>query len=268
VRVSPTGGQIALATPNGVWIYDFARTTFRRLTTDRAPEYSPLWTRDGQRIVFTSRRAGYPELWVRAADGSGGEARLLARPSAVVDLRANGWSADGAQLLFTEVSGTTSAIGQISIANPLELKVLIPGDSPSALSPDGLWMAYESNVSGRREVSVARYPELEQRQPISTDGGRLPVWSHDGRELFFTSADGTQILAAAVRAGTTLVAGRPQVLFEAAMRASVRGTRPYDLGRNGRFVIIRNAGTGTGTASDMIFVANWFEELKRLVPVN
>ena len=89
----------------------------------------------------------------------------------------------------------------------------------AAVSPDGRWMAYESNVSGRYEIYVERYPELGNRQQISTGGGRLPLWSRDGRELFFSSLDSRQMFAVAVQSGTTLVAGRPQVLFEFAMLA-------------------------------------------------
>ena len=109
VRVSPDGTRLALATQDDVWIYDFARATRSRLTTDPAQDRSPLWTPDGQRIIFTSRRAGYPELFWRPADGTGSDERLLARAKDLIDLRADGWSADGKQFLFTEVSPTAVA---------------------------------------------------------------------------------------------------------------------------------------------------------------
>jgi hypothetical protein len=129
-------------------------------------------------------------------------------------------------------------------------------------------MAYRSNVSGQNEIYVERYPELGNRQQISTGGGHVPVWSHNGRELFFASLDGRQMLAVPVQSGSTLVAGRPQVLFETAMVVSVSG-RPYDVAPDGRFLIIIRGGqneAGGGTASNLIVVQNWFEELKRLVP--
>ena len=224
VRVSPDGARLALATQDDVWIYDFARATLSRLTTDPAPDRSPLWTPDGQRIIFTSTRAGYPELFWRPADGTGSDERLLARAKDLIDLRANGWSADGRQLLFTEVPPSIQcAIGQIAIERPSDAKVLVKSEfcnDFAAVSPDGRWMAYDSNVSGRYEIYVERYPELGNRQQISTGGGRLPLWSRDGRELFFSSLDGRQMLAVPVQSGTTLVAGRPQVLFEFAMLAA------------------------------------------------
>ena len=272
VRVSPNGARLALATQLDVWTYDVVRATLSRLTTDPAPDRSPLWTPDGQRVVFTSSRAGYPELFWRPADGTGSDERLLARAKDLVDLRANGWSADGKQLLFTEVSaGVQVAIGQMAVERPSDVKMLEKSDfsnDNATVSPDGRWMAYHSNVSGRYEIYVERYPELGMRQQISTDGGRLPIWSRDGRELFFSSPNGRQMLVVPVQPGTTLVAGRPQVLFEFAMLANSGGNRPYDIAPDGRFLIIRSgqAEAGGGTASNMILVQNWTEELKRLVP--
>jgi serine/threonine-protein kinase len=270
VRVSPGGAQIAVADQNDVWIYDFARTTFTPLTTDRARDYSPLWAADGRRIVFTSTRGGHPELWERAADGTGTEQRFFARAAGLVDLRANEWSADGSQLLFTEVAGTSNTIAQIPVGTRSDPKVLVNEDSPSALSPDGRWVAYESAVSGQRQVFVDRYPELGQRQQISTDGGARPLWSRDGGELFFTSVDGGQMLAAAVPAGTALPPSMPRMLFEPAMLAPIRGNRPYDIAPDGRFVVIRSGqAEASGAApSQIVLIQNWFEELKRLVPVN
>ena len=143
-------------------------------------------------------------------------------------------------------------------------------DDYAAVSPDGRWMAYESNVSRRVEIYVERYPELGNRQQISTGGGAYPLWSRNGRELIFTTPDQRQILSVPVQSGSALVAGRPQVLFEFAMTPPVGGTRPYDMAPDGRFFIIRSgqAEAGGGTPSNMILVLNWFEELKRLVPKN
>jgi eukaryotic-like serine/threonine-protein kinase len=272
VRVSPDGARLALATQNDVWIYDLSRATLSRLTTDPAPDTRPLWTPDGQRIIFTSRRAGYLELFWRLADGTGSDERLLARARDLIDLQAAGWSADGRRLLFTEVQPSHEcAIGQLAIERPSDANVLMKGAFCNwypAVSPEGRWMAYDSNVSGREEIYIERYPELGNRQQISTDGGRVPVWSRDGRELFFSSLDGRLMFAVPVQSGTTLVAGRPQVLFELAMVASL-SFRPYDIAPDGRFLIIRSgqAEAGGGTASNLIVVQNWSEELKRLVPV-
>ncbi len=270
VRVSPDGARIALGTDTDVWIYDVARTTLTRLTSDQAR--SPLWTPDGQRVVFTSRRAGYSELFRRAADGSGQDERLFARAKDLVDLRANGWSANGTHLLYTEVPGSIqNEIGHMAVERPSDASVLVKNAGSNdfaTVSPAGAWMAYHSNLSGRSEIYVERYPELGNRQLISTGGGRLPMWSRDGRELFFSSVDGRQILAVAMP-GTPLAAGRPHVLFEFALLAQAAGNRPYDIAPDGRFFMIPGdpPESGGGASQDLVVVQNWFEELKRLVPM-
>jgi serine/threonine-protein kinase len=161
----------------------------------------------------------------------------------------------------------------MALERPSDVKVLLKSEFSNdyaAVSPNGHWMAYQSNVSGRVEIYVERYPALGNRQQLSTGGGRLPLWSRNGRELFYGSLDGRQMFAVAVESGTTLVAGRPQGLFEFAMLRQGGGNRPYDLSPDGRFVIIRSgeAEDAAGPAPSMILVLNWFEELKRLVPVN
>jgi serine/threonine-protein kinase len=272
VRVSPDGARLALATPADVWIYDAARATRSRLTTNPAQNRSPLWTPDAQRIIFTSTRAGHPELFWRPADGTGGDERLFARSKEFLDVLASGWSPDGKQLLFSEVSPSgQSAISQMAIERPTQDAVLLNKEfsaSFPAVSPDGHWLAYMSNVSGRAEIYVERYPQLGSRQLISTDGGHRPLWSRDGRELYFHSLDGRHMLAVPMQPGSTLKAGRPQVLFEAAMTIQGVGVRPYDVAPDGRFFIIRGVQTEgeSGTPSNIIVVLNWLEELKRLVP--
>ena len=173
------GARLALSTEDDVWIYDFARGNRSRLTNPPgAGHLQPFWTPDGQRIIFTSRRAGYPELFWRPADGTGSDERLLTRGKEPLDLFATGWSADGKQLLFSEVSpgmspGIQCAIGQTPIARPADATVLLKNDScnvAATVSPSGKWIAYASIVSGRPDIYVERYPELGNRQPISTTG--------------------------------------------------------------------------------------------------
>ncbi len=126
VRVSADGAWLALTKEADVWTYNLARATLSRLTTDAGADGSALWTPDGQRIVFSSSRAGYPEIFWRAADGTGGEERLLTRAKDSLDLRASGWSADGKQLLFTEVpSNIQNAIGQLAIERPSDVRMLL-----------------------------------------------------------------------------------------------------------------------------------------------
>ena len=218
VRVSPDGTRLALATRDDVWIYDLGRATLSRLTTNPGPDRSPIWTPDARRVIFTSLRAGYPELFSRAADGSGSDERLLTRARDVVDLRGSSWSPDGSRLLFVEVTemppSRQSAVWQTALDRPSDATVLLRSafsNDQASVSPDGRWIAFTSNVSGRNEIYVERYPQLGNRQLISTDGGRFPLWSRDGGELLF-SQDGRQMLAVPVQSGETLGAGTPQAL--------------------------------------------------------
>jgi Tol biopolymer transport system component len=259
-------------------MYDLARATRSQLTTHTALDRTPLWTPDGQRIIFASNRAGTLELFSRQADGTGSDERLLpGTKGPLTNLFPTGWSADGKQLLFTQMSRGTSAvqcaIGQMPIERPSDAKVVMKNEfcnTHAAVSPDGRLIAYRSRVSDRDEIYVERYPQLGDRKQISTGGGYLPVWSRDSRELFFHSPESQQMLAVRVPSGSTLVPGRAQELFKVAVWPVLGGNRPYDVARDGRFFIIQSAQTetGGGTASSLILVQHWFDELKRLVPVN
>jgi Tol biopolymer transport system component len=272
VSVSPDGTRLALTIRDDVSIYDVARAALSRLTTHPAPETNPLWTPDGQRIIFTSRRAGYPELFRRPADGTGSDERLSGPAKGLLDLFATGWSKDGSQLLFSEVPPSIQfqcVIGQIAIEPPSEAKLLVKDEYCNVggtVSPDGRWMAYGRGVSGQGEIWIARYPELGSRQPISTGGGLVPVWSRDGQELFFISPDSRRMFSVPVQSGTPF--GRPQALFELSGMSRIIGGRPFDVAPDGRFVIIRSAQAeaGVDTEPQIVLVQNWFTELKQRVP--
>ena len=275
VRVSPDGLRLALANADDILTYDITSARVSRVTTDASGGRSPLWTPDGTRIIYTSLRAGYPQLFSRPADGSGTDEPILARSRNLLSLRATGWSADGTRLLFTEVEADIrSAIGQIAIDRPSEVQVLLKDafyNDSGVVSPNGRWMAYQSNVSGpQSEIYIARYPELGDRRTISTGGGTRPFWSRNGTELYFGSLDNEQMLAVAITVSPSLVIGTPRVLFDFPMLPIRGGPRPYDIMPDGRFVIIQRDPsdvTRTGS-SNMILVQNWFEQLKRLVPAN
>jgi serine/threonine-protein kinase len=274
VRVSPDGTRLALAAQNDVWTYEIARGTLSRLTTHPAQEYGPMWTPDGQRIAFTSWREGYPEIFWRSADGTGSDERLLTRGKDLIDVYAYGWSPDGMQLIFSEVR-PSRGLQCANLQAPTiqgEPTVLVKNDfcnGAAVVSPDGRWIAYHSNLSGRSEIYVERYPQLGSRQQISTGGGELPLWSRDGRTLYFRTLDNQRVLSVAVQAGATFTAGGAEILFELAMQDPQGGSRPYDVAPNGSFFVIRNAETeGRTEAPSVVLVQNWTEELKRRLPTN
>ena len=188
---------------------------------------------------------------------------------------ADGWSADGKQLLFSEVTPSIQcAIGQISDRSPVRREAAREKrfcNVFAAVSPRRTLDGLHLERPGRIEIYVERYPELGNRQPISTGGGVVPLWSRDGRELFFSSLDGRQMfaVAGAVRDDTRRRASAGVVRIRHALRLAV-GIGAYDVAPDGRFLIIQQwpAEAGGATAPNLIFVQNWFEELKRLVPAN
>jgi serine/threonine-protein kinase len=276
VVVSPDGSRIALTTPFGgpdVWTYDVARATASRLTTDPATHLRPVWARDGRRIVYSSDRSGYPELYWRDADGAGAEELFLSRGKDLIALLGSGWSPDGRQFLFSEVTAVAQcAIGQLPADRKSDVRIVMKNEFcnfEANVSPDGQWMAYESNMSGQREIYVEQYPELGNRQQISAGGGSYPTWSRDGRELFFRTPDGRHMFGVSIRSGPTFVANRPELLFELAQPVAVApGARPYDITPDGRFIVITNAEVKGVQSSDpsLTLVLNWQEELKQRVP--
>jgi serine/threonine-protein kinase len=135
------------------------------------------------------------------------------------------------------------------------------------VSPDGRWVAYQSDESGQYEVYVRPFPDVDQgRWQVSTGGGTRPAWARSGRELFYLVGSG-RIMAVAIQPGQAFAAGSPQVLFEGAYVAANTG-RTFDVSPDGkRFLMIKDRGTSqTSAASEIVFIQNWTEELKRLVP--
>ena len=138
-----------------------------------------------------------------------------------------------------------------------------------ALSPDGRWIAYTSNETGQNEVYVARFPDLGNKDTISIGGGRAPVWSPDGTEIFYR-APGTEMMVVPIDTEPTLTLRTASVVFDENYYSG--GGRTYDLAPDGRFLMIKLSDATTEDADSalpqVILVENWFEELKRLVPTN
>ncbi len=275
VDVSPDGNNLALelAEAGGeeadVWIHNLARGTLNRLTTDPAEDQTPLWTQDGRQVVFGSNRDGAPGIYRRNADGSGETERLFTARDAQ-DLIANSWSPDGETLVVVIRDDNQNDLAHLSVADEPALTSLTESDvleTRADLSPDGNWIAYSSTRSGRNEIYVERFPDLGARQLISTDGGRQPRWSPDGRELFYLTDDASRVMVVPIEAGIQLSVGIPDTVIEG-LFWDFRGRSSYDVAPDGRLVIIRRGAEETVGASPGITVAiNWFEELKARVPV-
>ena len=204
-RVSPDGTRVAVDVlgPEGgdIWIHDLSRGTETILTTDPANDYGPLWTPDGEWVVFTSTREGQVGVFQKRADTPGDAERLTAESEGTAVIQSTSWSADGQTLLFWEISGTGAAsidIGLLSLEGDRAKELLLGteefNEAVPAISPDGDWIAYDSNETGELEVYVQRFPGLGGKVTISTDGGSQPLWSPDGRELFYRGPRGMMVV--------------------------------------------------------------------------
>ena len=184
---------------------------------------------------------------------------------------------DGTHLVFYEQSqGMGRNLHMLSMDDEHRSEVLVTANSnqdASDVSPDGRWIAYESLESGQDEIFVRPFPEVESgRWQVSADGGQEPVWSADGSELFYRTLD-ERIMAVRGQAGPTFAAAAPQLVLDASgYRArAASGGRAFDVSADGeRFLMIKPGSdvTDASTQSQIVIVENWFEELKRLVPVN
>ena len=192
-HLSPDGTQLALSIPdaaggNDIYIYEFARDNLAQLTFSPENECCPVWTPDGARVVFVSSRDGSRNLYWKATDGSGEVERLTTSPGAQI---VYDWSGDGQTLLFhgRAAPGAPRDLYALSLEGERSARPLLEtqfNEARQTLSPDGQWIAFESNEEGQREIYVRPFPDAQAgRWKVSTDGGRHPVWSPDGRELFY-----------------------------------------------------------------------------------
>jgi dipeptidyl aminopeptidase/acylaminoacyl peptidase len=243
-----------------IWIYDLARRVSSRFTFDPANEFAPVWSPDDTRVVFSSNRTSGGDLFAKASSGAGDEERLFAS----VDRKAvTQWPSDG-RLLFGMVSTgmTSNDMWSLSLpegkATPLLQTEFNEGGGQ--LSPDGRWLAYHSNESGRMEAYVQPFPRPGAKWRVSRDGGQFPRWRGDGKELFFVAGD-RALMAADVVGGQTFAAGDPRPLFPVHPRARTLDS-PYDVTADGRRFLV-SVTSGEDAALPITLVVDWRALLKR-----
>ena len=273
LRLSPNGRQLALdinprASSGGVrslWMHDVRRGVTTPLTPESGMnDQHPLWTPDGERVV--SSRDG--SLFWTLADGTGVAEELLNRQGET--LYPESWAPDG-RLLFQAIRGGLANIEALSMADDRTVEALLQTEaSPGGpiVSPDGQWLAYHSNLlAGRYEIYLARFPLLGDRRQISTTGGRVPLWSPDGSELFYKSLDGREVMKVTISTEPTLTVGTPERLFDGDYLPATGTTRPWNLTPDGqRFVIIKADPRSAAAAPNIHVVLNWTQELRERVP--
>jgi len=264
-RLSPDGKRLAIVVEelrSNVYIYDIARGLGTRLTLE-GNNYYPLWTPDGERVVFSRRREA-DEQWdlLSAPADSSGKAELLYSGQNM--LAPCSWSRDGKLLALYSLDADLD-IWVLPLEGPRELDLILGTEFTevqSAFSPDGRWIAYTSDKDGRFQVCVRPYPAMDRVWPISYDFGEEPIWSPKGDELFYRS--GNKWVVASISTEPKFTVEKRQVLFEGSY-LNVSGLS-YDVSPDGQRFLVLQPEYDDSEVRELHVVLNWFEELKRLVP--
>ena len=264
VFLAPNGKSVAvsmtdIASQNtDIWTYDLQRGGAKRLTFDPAADSVPIWSPDAARLVFASNRTSFNDLHIKNSDGAQEEKSIV---HGDIDKFPNDWSRDGKYILYTQDT-------DLWFVTLPELKSSLFLKAPSVLrngqfSPDGKWVAYASNESGKWEIYVTSFPEPRGKWQVSAGGGEQPRWRGDGKELFYISSDG-KIMAAPVTTGANFDASTPVALFQVTPRQPVPiyDLFVYDVSRDGQRFLINTELKQAGSAP-MSIVLNWTAKLNK-----
>jgi len=269
-RLSPDGRTVAVGVSERethIWLYDLARETSTRFTFEGIVNHNPTWTPDGKRIAFNSDKDGETSIYWQLTDGSGGLERLTTSPYPNIPMS---WSSDGQLLAFIESNPTTGSdiwVLRLSDRKPQPFLQTTFNESVPRFSPDGHWLAYISNESGRFEVYVQPYPGPGGKLQISTEGGTEPVWNRNGRELFYRSGD--KMMAVDISTKPNFAAGKARMLFEGRYERTPATSPNYDVSPDGqRFLMLKPSQQEAPAPTQINVVLNWFEELKRRAPAD
>jgi len=260
LRLSPDGRKVALdlaGANNQVWIYDLERNTLRPQTL-RFNNLEPIWSPDGTRLTLGSDREGSSvSIFWDPVDGSGSAERLATKPHHWLAPR--DWTADGKTLLFQDYF-PPRGVWALSLEGDRQPRPVLQAPFnqwQARLSPSGRRLAYVSDESGRDEVYVSPFPTARGRTLVSTDGGSIPVWSRNGRELFFREGD--RMMAVTVATEGAFTATKPRPLFEKALVDNY--SSQYDVTPDGDFLMIE-PGESDAPQTQINVVLNWLQELR------
>jgi eukaryotic-like serine/threonine-protein kinase len=276
LKISPDGTRLALAVgtnlESDIWIWNFVRKTMTRLTFDKGEDALPVWSPDSKRIAFhTHKKNARGSLYSRAADGTGEDEAIGSFLGKEVFPWS--WSSDGKNLFVQAGVRSATDIEVLSIEGERKYRVLLKetyAQMQPKISPDGRWLAYTSDESGQMQIYVRPFPDVNKgKWQISANGGSSPLWSRDGRELFYCGSDA--VIAVPVRTEPAFYFETGKVLFQGKYSADWSG-RVWDISSDGkRFLMMKEAATiATPAAAEaprkINIVLNWFEELKQRVP--
>ncbi len=252
-----------------IWTWNLVSKILMRLTLDAGWHSSPIWTRDGKRIVYSSNRESEVlGIWWKAADGTGNAEKLGSAPDRRWIPRS--FSSDGRTLVMEDVSKDLlqSNIAVLSMESDHTRRPLLKNALQPKISPDGRWMAYKSGETGQGEICVRPFPDVDKgKWQVSVGSGDSPLWSRDGRELFYLSGDAVMAVSVTTEPSFNIV-GTPRVLFHGGYIIPIaEDGPPWDISQDGkRFLMIKEPRAAMSFRKISI-VLNWFEELKRRVPI-
>ena len=271
-RLSPDGTRVVLTIwdPDAdLWIWDLARERATRLTFDPANDLGPVWTPDSRRIIFASLRgrgSAY-DLYSVAADGTGTVESLAVSPHGYGHL-ATTITPDGTRVLGYEFTREGDIdIFMTPVGRPSNAEVLLHtrfSEVFPEVSPNGRYLAYQSNESGRPDVYVRPFPHVDGGVwKVSKEGGMRFEWARNGRELFYIDGSKTLMSVPVDTSGATFSAGQPAKVLDAAGYSSWYPPRNYDVSPDGqRFLMIKDG----PVRAQLVVVERWFEELKAREP--
>jgi serine/threonine-protein kinase len=276
VRVSPDGSRLSLDVRDeeeDIWIWDLRRDSISRLTDKPGADQYGLWTPEKrpeeQRIVFSSTVDGKTDLYRLRPDSTGKLERITDTTSLKASPFPNAITPDGLQVIFRAGTTAESNLYVAPISGDGSFKSLLVTEHDernAAISPDGRWMAFESNLSGRYEVYVRPFPDVDNgRWPLSTAGGSEAVWAPNGKEIFYVSAD-NKLMAVPVQTTSGFVAGKPVPLFDVRTYFFGGAGRNYDVAPDGkRFAMVKNPVSSVDRAVPLTVVLNWADEVRARV---
>jgi serine/threonine protein kinase len=281
LRISSDGKQLATSYFNDsgnqdIWIYDLVSEKFSSRTTfSGGDDYNPIWTPDGKRIIYSSIREDGLGIFSRAANGTGDTETLHFEQGHTLCPIPWALSQNGDVGVITYVSADQSnsdigivQLGGDNIVREMLLKENYHETQPQ-ISPDGKWMAYTSDQTGKSEVYVCVFPNVKEgKQQVSNNGGFSPIWSPDGSELFYRT--GNEIMAVTVKSSTTFEFEKPIKLFsDSYVRFNLVNGSDWDISPyDNRFLMLKNIVSESNNPIEINIVLNWFEELKERVPTD
>jgi serine/threonine protein kinase/Tol biopolymer transport system component len=265
-RLSPDRRHIAFDVmgPNrDIYVADLERGTRVRLSEGPNEDLFAMWSGDGRRVYYGSNRGGF-HIYSRAADGTGSEELLVDNPDAQMPF----WLAPENRMLFFKGPYQAADIGSLNLNNPTDVQWLLHSkytERNPAVSPNGKWIAYESNESGQNEIWVRPYPDVD-RARISIGPGLHARWAPGGNELYYRNAD-WGMMAVPLRFSPEFQAGVPRQLFpnNRYYRETIAGGVAYDVAPDGRFLMTQAIAETSNSKMMISVVTNWVEELKTLV---